>query len=142
MKKSEEYKSYSSAETHQIALLFGKRLQPNAIIAFTGDLGSGKTTFIQGLAEGASSIVPREVSSPTFNYLNIYSGLTTIYHFDLYRLRSSKEFLLAGFEDYLQAGGICCIEWSERITSILPSNTTCIQISHLGENTRKIEIYE
>ena len=76
---------------------------------------AGKTTFIKGLIHAAAQIASSEVQSPTFNYLNIYEGRKTIYHFDLYRLRDRDEFLSMGFDEFFDAGGICCIEWSERI---------------------------
>jgi len=130
----------SSEETFHFGVLLGNQLSCGAVIAFFGDLGAGKTTLIKGIAKGAACIDPREVSSPTFNYLNIYSGSKTIYHFDLYRLNTEKDFLALGFEEYFEAGGICCLEWSEKIASILPKDVLNIYFSHIDENKRKIAV--
>ena len=130
----------SADETLQLGKTFGSALQKNAIVAFFGDLGAGKTTFIRGLAQGVGSIDPRNVSSPTFTYLNIYEGDKTVYHFDLYRMQGKEDFFKAGFDEYFQAGGICCMEWADKIASELPDGTIKITISYLGEEKRQIEI--
>jgi Predicted ATPase or kinase len=77
---------------------------------------------------------------PNFSYLNIYSGELTIYHFDLYRLKNSEDFLGMGFDEFLFSNGISCIEWSERIEDILPVDSIRIDIKATGENTREINI--
>ncbi len=130
----------SAEETLAFAKKFGSSLTQKTTIAFSGDLGTGKTTFIRGLVEGAAHIDPRQVSSPTFTFLHIYEGSKTIYHFDLYRLPNEEEFISSGFDEYLNADGICCIEWSERIPSFLPKNCLKIRIAHTGEGSRTIEI--
>ena len=134
------YTCESAEESHCLGKIFGESLQADSIVAFFGDLGAGKTTFIRGLAEGVGLADLREICSPTFNLLNIYLAHKTIYHFDLYRLPNEKEFFAAGFDEYLHAGGICCIEWAEKIKDALPSHTRCISLSYLGEQARKIEI--
>jgi tRNA threonylcarbamoyladenosine biosynthesis protein TsaE len=129
MSKTRDFSLFSPEETH----LFGKKiassLEPNTVIALSGDLGAGKTTLIKGIVEGLSGN-PLQVQSPTFVYLHIYSAKFSIYHFDVYRLKNSEQFLALGFEEYFSAGGICLIEWSEKITSILPPNTSFIHLSH------------
>lgn len=133
--------SHSSMETTSIAFELGKSLPDNTIICFFGDLAAGKTTFIKGLVYGVAGIDPEHVHSPTFTYLHIYTGrLKTVYHFDLYRLRDIDEFLSMGFDEYLDAGGVCCIEWSERIAACLPANRMNIYIEHAGEDKRLITI--
>jgi tRNA threonylcarbamoyladenosine biosynthesis protein TsaE len=127
-------------ETQAFGQQLGRDLPLNSIIAFFGELGAGKTTLIKGLAAGAANIDPREVSSPTFTYLNIYEGVKTVYHFDLYRLRSQEEFLAMGFDEYFTAGGITCLEWSERIASILPPQTLILELAHAGETGRKVSL--
>lgn len=134
--------TYSTEETLAFAKQFGSNLPSMATIAFSGDLGAGKTTFIRGLVEGAAGIDPRQVSSPTFSFLHIYEGKKIIYHFDLYRLPNEKEFISSGFDEFIHADGICCIEWAERIPSFLPSNYFTIHIAHAGEGVRTIEILE
>ncbi len=132
----------SQSEDHTIALGvdLGKQLSPNSIVCFFGNLGAGKTTFIKGLVSGAANYPFEQVNSPTFVYLNIYEGIKTVYHFDLYRLRDCDEFLSMGFDEMFFAGGICCVEWSERIAPLLPSNTVHVHLHHAGEGQREIEI--
>jgi tRNA threonylcarbamoyladenosine biosynthesis protein TsaE len=137
---NKEYICSSEAETTLLGIEFGRSLPQNCIVCFFGDLGAGKTTFIKGLAQGASNFPSEQVNSPTFVYLNIYNGERTIYHFDLYRLRDADEFLSMGFEDFLFAQGICCVEWSEKIQSLLPEGLYKINMEHLGGSKRRIRI--
>lgn len=134
------HETHSGHETQQLGKSLANTLTENAILALSGDLGAGKTTFIQGLAQGIGSIDPRIVSSPTFTLLNIYEGDKTIYHFDLYRLPKEEDFFAAGFDEYFFAGGICCLEWAEKISSKLPINTYFVNIAYSGEESRQIEI--
>ncbi|MBI2743815.1 MAG: tRNA (adenosine(37)-N6)-threonylcarbamoyltransferase complex ATPase subunit type 1 TsaE [Chlamydiales bacterium] len=133
--------SSSSEETIEYGAEIGRGLSPGSILCFFGDLGAGKTTLIKGIAKGAGEISEREVSSPTFPYLHIYSGRVPVYHFDLYRLKNADEFCALGFDEYLNGSGICCIEWAERIEEILPSKTLLIRIEHESNETRKIWVY-
>jgi tRNA threonylcarbamoyladenosine biosynthesis protein TsaE len=123
-----EYPLRSEEET----LLFGQQIAQNlpsgTILALSGDLGAGKTTFVQGLAQGLDIKDP--VQSPTFSILNIYPGL---YHFDLYRLKNEADFLGLGFDEYFQKSGVCAIEWPERIPTLLPPRTISIRFAHAGE---------
>lgn len=134
------YFSRSAEETHAFAKRLALTLPKRTTIAFSGDLGAGKTTFIRGLVEAIAQVDPREVSSPTFNFLHIYEGIEKIYHFDLYRLPNEREFLSCGFDDFIHLDGICCIEWAERIPSILPKSCLKIHIKHAGEHLREIYI--
>ena len=110
-------------------LAFGQKmaalLPRGAILALSGDLGAGKTTFVQGFAKGLGIVDP--IQSPTFVILNIYEGL---YHFDLYRLKNSVDFASLGFEEYFQKGGICAIEWPDRIAPLLPPETVYIDFAY------------
>jgi tRNA threonylcarbamoyladenosine biosynthesis protein TsaE len=135
-----KYITLSPEETHALGKAFGQSLVSGSIIAFFGDLGAGKTTFIRGLTDGIGSIDPRNVCSPTFTLLNIYHGDKVVFHFDLYRLPQEKEFFAAGFDEYFKAGGICCVEWAEKIASSLPTQAFKVIFSHLGEMGRQIEI--
>lgn len=130
----------SLKETHQLSVSFGKGLREGDIVCFFGDLGAGKTTFIKGLVEGVGGYPSDSVNSPTFSYLNIYKGNMTVYHFDLYRLRDEDEFLSMGFDEYLYADGICCVEWSEKIAGLIPSDVIRVEMTHLGENRRSVRI--
>lgn len=131
---------HSEEETIALGESFGSSLPKGTIVCFFGDLGAGKTTFIKGLVKGYSGYSSEHVNSPTFVYLNIYTGTETVYHFDLYRLRDSDEFLSMGFDEMFHADGICLIEWSEKIENILPEKRLNITIEHMGENSRKIRL--
>ena len=110
----------------------GKKLEANMLIALDGDLGAGKTTFTKGIAKALG--VKRIVNSPTFVIMKIYEGRLTLYHLDVYRTNDS-DFELA---EYFEAGGVCVIEWSDNIASLLPKSYLHINISDLGDNKRKV----
>lgn len=112
----------------ELGKFIGSRLLPNTILALSGDLGAGKTTFVQGVALGLQIEAP--IQSPTFIYLNRYAGKLSLFHFDLYRTRSEEDFLGLGFDEYFEVDGVCAIEWPERIFPILPQNTLHISFSH------------
>ena len=137
---SSKHYSRSAEETREIGFTLGQTLPNNSVICFFGDLGAGKTTFIKGLAAGAAGIKPEEVQSPTFVYLAIHKGKSTVYHFDLYRLHGVDEFISMGFDDYLFADGICCVEWSERVEALLPNHRIEVHLSHFGEEGREITV--
>lgn len=122
------------------ATKFIKNLKKNSVVAFWGDLGTGKTTLIKYFISLLHEIDPNEIGSPTFPYLQIYEGNPTIYHFDLYRLKKEKEFEALGFDEFLQTDGICFIEWPEKIISLLPQNTIHIELEYEGLESRKIHI--
>lgn len=134
------YISSSAEETFQMGYQLGLKVSAPSVICFFGDLAAGKTTFIKGLITAAAQVDPSSIQSPTFNYLHIYEGSKIVYHFDLYRLRDSDEFLSMGFDEYFELEGICCLEWSERIIDCLPRNHMRVVLSHLGEDQRLISI--
>ena len=112
---------------------FSKLLKKGSVVALSGELGAGKTTFTVMLAKHLG--IQDQVSSPTFTYLNIYDD--TIAHFDLYRLKHLNEFFSMGFEEYLDSDLITLIEWPEIISPFLPKKTIHIHFSHKG-NTREV----
>lgn len=120
----------TSEEMVQFGEEVGMTMSPNGILALSGELGAGKTTFVQGLLKGLGS--DDMAQSPTFTYLQIYEGKVPVYHFDLYRLKSSEEFIALGFEEFLSAGGVTVIEWPERITSLIPE-AKWITLEHCNE---------
>lgn len=130
--------THSYEETFEWAKEFGQKLLPNDVVCFFGGLGAGKTSFIKGLAKGASNVNEEEVQSPTFALLNIYLEKPPIYHFDLYRLNSGDEFFSLGFDEYFSSNGICCIEWAERIKEHIPEGSFLIYLEANSENERKI----
>jgi tRNA threonylcarbamoyladenosine biosynthesis protein TsaE len=125
--------------TQNFAAALSKTLPPRSLIALSGDLGSGKTTFMQGLIQGFGGSQAM-VQSPTFVYLHHYPTTPPVYHFDLYRLRSIDDFYAMGFEEYFEKDGITAIEWPERIASILPSTAIKIQLSVVSETARRLVI--
>jgi len=136
----ERYLSHSAAETLEQGHQLGQHLPLNSIVCLFGELAAGKTTFVKGLVQGATNLDKAVVQSPTFTYLNIYEGTQTVYHFDLYRLHDIDEFLSMGFDEYFEAGGICCIEWSERLGDYLPATSLKIHLTHAGHDQRWIQI--
>lgn len=140
MDRSIDLISRSPEETFEIAKHFGAQLPDGAILCFFGDLGAGKTTFIKGVASGAADYPEDQVSSPTFVYMNIYEGRRVIYHFDLYRLDSPEQFIGMGFDQFLHSSAITCIEWSEKISQLIPDSAYRITLSQVSENERRIEV--
>lgn len=134
------YTSLSTDETFTLGERLGQHLQTGQVIALTGDLGAGKTLLVKGIAKGACGIDPETVQSPTFVHLNVYEGTKTLYHFDLYRLRDAEAFLSMGFDEYLFQNGVCCMEWAERISGILPEGCLRVHLKHLDGDLRRIEI--
>lgn len=134
-----KFVSSSPEETIRWASELYPLLGDERILCFFGDLASGKTTFIKGLAKSAG-IPETQVSSPTFVYLNIYAAKQPIYHFDLYRLKDVDQFLSMGFEEYLFGPGLKCVEWSERIATLIPQEALQITFSTLSENEREIHV--
>lgn len=132
--------THSRDETEAAGAQFAASLQGHENLAFFGDLGAGKTTFLKGLISHLTGCSPDEITSPTFNYLNIYEGKFPVYHFDLYRLTAAEQFEGAGFSEYLKADGVCCLEWAEKIENKLPPGTIRITLQHQGKDCRLITI--
>ena len=108
----------SPEETEALGASLAQELEPGAVLAFTGDLGAGKTAFVRGLARGLGC--PGRVTSPTFTIVNEYEGgRLPLFHFDMYRLGSADELFDIGWEDYLARGGVCAVEWSENVAEAL-----------------------
>ncbi|MCX7785187.1 MAG: tRNA (adenosine(37)-N6)-threonylcarbamoyltransferase complex ATPase subunit type 1 TsaE [candidate division WOR-3 bacterium] len=135
-----EYITESSEETIELGKNIGTLLKPGDIIAFYGELGSGKTTMIKGICLGLGVKEQDIVKSPSFIMINEYQGRLPIYHIDLYRTKNLEEILSIGLDDYLYGNGICLIEWAEKAESELPQNITKVTLEVLGENKRKIRI--
>ena len=122
-----EYMSHSPEETEQIGEMLGKRLSGGTVLALRGGLGMGKTAFTRGLARGLG--YTGRVTSPTFTIVNEYDGATPLFHFDMYRLDGEDDLFDIGWDDYLARGGVCAVEWSERIDSALPPDTLTVSIA-------------
>ena len=133
-----QYITNSPAETEAIGAALGKIINPGTVIAYRGDLGAGKTAFTRGLAKGLGCT--EIVTSPTYTIVNEYlGGRIPLFHFDMYRLRSSDDLFDIGWEDYLERGGICAVEWSENVDDAM-EDAVYITIEKLGEESRKITV--
>ena len=121
------YVSNSEGETEDLGRRLGLRLGPGAVVAYTGDLGAGKTAVTRGLARGLD--ISERVTSPTFTIVNEYEGgRLPLFHFDLYRLGSSDELFDIGWEDYLSRGGVCAVEWSENVADALEEDAIRVDL--------------
>ena len=133
-----EFITNSPEETEQIGERLAKKLTPGTVLAYRGDLGAGKTAFTRGLARGLGYREP--VTSPTYTIVNEYlGGRLPLFHFDMYRLRSDDDLWDIGWEDYLDRGGVCAVEWSENVPEAMAGALT-VNIEKLGDTTRRITI--
>lgn len=134
-----EFISNSAEETMAWAMAWVHTRSAGTVIALHGDLGAGKTCFVQGLARGLD--VQGAIHSPTFTLINEYNGKMPLYHLDLYRLRGEEDARAIGIEAYLASDGITAIEWADRINAMLPSDTIHIVLAHGDEpNQRRIKL--
>ena len=131
-----EYLSHSPEETEHIGEMLGRRLRPGTVVAYRGGLGMGKTAFTRGLARGLGCA--GRVTSPTFTIVNEYDGATPLFHFDMSRLGSSDELFDIGWEDYLTRGGVCAVEWSERVDDAMPADTLWVDIARGTDESDRI----
>ena len=131
-----EYLSHSPEETEHIGEMLGRRLRPGTVVAYRGGLGMGKTAFTRGLARGLGCA--GRVTSPTFTIVNEYDGATPLFHFDMYRLGSSDELFDIGWEVYLTRGGVCAVEWSERVDDAMPADTLWVDIARGTDESDRI----
>ena len=133
-----EFLTHSPEETERVGAALGKILPAGTILAYRGDLGAGKTAFTRGLARGLGYAEP--VTSPTYTIVNEYlGGRLPLFHFDMYRLGSSDDLWDIGWEDYLERGGICAVEWSENVDDAM-ENAIYVTIYKIGEESRRIVI--
>ena len=127
-----QFLSHSTQETEAIGEELAQKLCGGDVLAFTGSLVMGKTAFTRGLARGLGC--RGRVTSPTFTIVNEYEGRTPLFHFDMYRLGSSDELFDIGWDDYLARGGVCAVEWSERVFDALPEDTIFVDIARTDEH--------
>ena len=132
------FETNSPEETEALGQALAASLKPGAVIAYEGDLGAGKTAFTRGIAKGLGAA--DRVTSPTYTIVNEYlSGRLPLFHFDMYRLASSDELWDIGWEDYLERGGVCAVEWSENVEDAL-EGAIRVRIEKTAEDSRKITI--
>ena len=133
-----EYITNSPEETEALGAALATKLGPGTIIAYRGDLGAGKTAFTRGLARGLGC--KELVTSPTYTIVNEYlGGRLSLFHFDMYRLRSADDLWDIGWEDYLDRQGVCAVEWSENVPEAMHGALT-VRIEKLGDSVRRITI--
>ena len=133
-----EFITNSPEQTEKIGAALGKQLTPGAVIAYQGDLGAGKTAFTRGVACGLGA--KESATSPTYTIVNEYlSGKYPLFHFDMYRLASADDLFDIGWEDYLDRGGVCAVEWSENVADAM-EGAIIVTIEKLGEDSRRITI--
>jgi len=122
-------------------MAFGRRLGqllfPSSVLALIGPLGAGKTLLVRAIAEGLGIADSRVVSSPTFVLIQEYTARLPIYHFDAYRLRSEAEFHDLGAQEYFGGGGVCLVEWADRVIGSLPAEHLRIELKVTGETSRQ-----
>ncbi len=129
-----EYISHSEAETESLGRRLAAALSPGSVVACRGGLGRGKTAFTRGLALGLG--YEGRVTSPTFTIVNEYEGSSgpPLFHFDMYRLEDAGDLFDIGWEDYLDRGGVCAVEWSERVEEALPEDAVTVTIARCPED--------
>ncbi len=131
-----DFISHSETQTRRLGARLAALLNPGDVLALVGELGSGKTRWVQGVCQGLA--VTDLVNSPTFTLVNEYQGRYPVYHIDLYRLSNNAEVLTFGLEDYLYDAGIALIEWADRAGDFLPADYLTVELYHLEETKRRI----
>ncbi len=130
--------SNSERDTELAGERFGAEVPDGAVVAMYGELGSGKTAFVRGMARGMG--IDCRVSSPTFTIVNEYLGKRELIHFDMYRLASADELWDIGWEDYLARGAVCAVEWSENVEGAFYGDEIKVIFEKTGESSRLIRI--
>ena len=125
-----QFLSHSTQETEAIGEELAQKLRGGDVLAFTGSLGMGKTAFTRGLARGLGC----RGRVTTYTIVNEYLGQRELIHFDMYRLSSADELFDIGWDDYLARGGVCAVEWSERVSDALPDDTIYVDIARTDEH--------
>jgi tRNA threonylcarbamoyladenosine biosynthesis protein TsaE len=128
--------SQSPAETAQLGERVGRALVAGDVVALTGELGAGKTAFVQGVAVGLG--IRGRVTSPTFTIVNEYEGPIPLFHVDFYRLEHAAELINVGFDDYFERGGVVVVEWAERYAESLPADRLDVRIEITGPESRRL----
>lgn len=130
--------THNEKETEAAGAELAAKLAPGSVVALYGDLGAGKTAFVRGMGHGLAIRFP--ISSPTFSVVNEYPGSIPLFHFDMYRLGSSDELFDIGWDDYLERGGICAVEWSENVEDAFEPGTVKVTIRKLNDSDREISM--
>ena len=132
-----EFVTHSREETEALGARLADALAEGRVVAFTGDLGAGKTAFVSGMARALG--VEERVTSPTFTIVNEYEGgRLPLFHFDMYRLDSADELFHIGWEDYLARGGVCAVEWSENVAGAIEPDAVRVSLLRGGRDNDRI----
>lgn len=134
------FESQSADDTRELGRELAARLPERGVVLLIGELGAGKTTLAQGIAEGRHAARAEDVSSPTFTLIHEYGDPVSVYHIDLYRLESLDEARRLGLEDIYDAHALALVEWGERFPELLPIEHIEIRIRQISENAREIEM--
>lgn len=126
--------------TRAVGEALAERLEPGDVVALSGELGAGKTVFVQGMARGLKIDSGVLVTSPSFVILHEYPGPVPLYHFDFYRLESVEEVVSLGYEEYFEGEGICAVEWADKFPSLFGPGAYWVALSGAGGPTRTVEI--
>ena len=130
--------SHSPEETRRLAAALGKWCGPGEVLALQGELGSGKTEFVHGLAQGLAVPAQIPVASPSFSLVHEYPGRLLLVHLDLYRLESPPLEMLPDLEEYLSGPQVVAVEWAERLAGLLPPDYLEVRLAITGEETREL----
>jgi tRNA threonylcarbamoyladenosine biosynthesis protein TsaE len=128
----------SEDETVALGRRVGSLLQTGDFIALSGELGSGKTRFVRGVAAGLTVDPATQITSPTYSLLHIYTGRLPLYHFDLYRLAGDADVAELGFAEFFFGDGVSLVEWADRLQEEMPAERLIITFSHIEDDTRRL----
>ena len=132
------FETNSERETEQAGAAFSAELPDGSVVAMYGELGSGKTAFVRGMARGMG--IKCRVSSPTFTIVNEYRGERELIHFDMYRLKNGDELFDIGWEDYLRRGSVCAVEWSENVEDAFDGDEIVVRFEKTSPTSRRITV--
>ncbi|HIS72202.1 MAG TPA: tRNA (adenosine(37)-N6)-threonylcarbamoyltransferase complex ATPase subunit type 1 TsaE [Candidatus Scatomorpha pullicola] len=130
--------THSERETEDAGAAFAAEIPDGTVVAMYGELGAGKTAFVRGMARGMG--LDCRVNSPTFTIVNEYLGERTLLHFDMYRLGGADELWDIGWDDYLERGAVCAVEWSENVAGAFTGDELTVRIEKLSDTDRRITI--
>ena len=134
-----DFISHSEEQTRRLGSRLGELLVQGDVLCLTGELGTGKTRLVQGVAEGL--VVIDQVTSPTFTLINEYrGGRLPLYHVDLYRIVDAKTALAFGLDEYIHGDGVCVIEWAERVRELWPEDHLSVALRHIDESKRGLTL--
>jgi tRNA threonylcarbamoyladenosine biosynthesis protein TsaE len=130
----------SPEQTMHLGRIGGELLRPGSVVALMGDLGTGKTLFVKGIAQGLGVADDREITSPSFVLVNEYSGRLPIYHVDLYRLHHAREVEDLGWDELISSPGVTLIEWAEKVLPLLPPERMEVHFEWLNARERRLTL--